>query len=244
MDQLARPTTGYVSKKSQRASAGSAGPSRVAARAGAPSVPYSPYTAKRIAPLLSAADKYVQANANDKLLPSDWLDATGEQRDLPGEAGERASQARRLAELSAVVEDCEAAARPDLTRPFASLRDAAERLLVFHVFAACDSSEVDVEETPDGAGRDLLASRGQLWVDMCVQKSLELQSQTMSLEQQFEAVCQKLASDGTDSLRREEECMLEQTLVAELKASLPPSPPPLPMDQNGSLTLPLYPQFP
>ena len=60
--------------------------------------------------------------------------------------GVAATEAAWRRGVTLAVEDAQAACRPELDRPFASLEDATLRLLPYHVFSTEEGDEMDLDE--------------------------------------------------------------------------------------------------
>lgn len=103
---------------------------------------------------------------------------------------------------------------PNVDRPFASLEDACERLLPYHVVADYDADDVN-ERFLDSAGRIL--SRSQLWNESLTAKINEFKS---ILDKQISTFNMMTRNRTDGDMRAEERMMVEQVLLQDEKHKL------------------------
>lgn len=110
-------------------------------------------------------------------------------------------------ELQFAYQDAWRVCHPDYKRPFASLEDACERLLPYHVVA-----DYEAEEDEMILHSDTTVSRSQQWDDNIAAKVGEFTETFEKQVQAFNAITQK-RKDG--ELRSEERLIVEQLLLME-----------------------------
>ncbi|MCO5583649.1 hypothetical protein L7F22_037562 [Adiantum nelumboides] len=132
---------------------------------------------------------------------------------LLGSAGAAPPPALRRVPLDVDIarQDALRACNPDIDRPFASLEDACNRLLPFHVLADYDADDVN-DKFLDSTGRVL--SRSQLWNESLTAKIHEFKATFQKQIDVFNALAKKRA-DG--EMRAEEGLMVEQFLFQDEK---------------------------
>ncbi|XP_076890583.1 uncharacterized protein LOC143541726 [Bidens hawaiensis] len=119
------------------------------------------------------------------------------------------------AEMQMAYQDAWRVCHPDFKRPFASLEDACERLLPYHVVADYEAEEDDRILDSDTTGQVL--SRTQQWDQSIANKVSEF---TATFEKQvlaFNIISRKRA---IGEFRSEERLLIEQALVQEERRSL------------------------
>jgi hypothetical protein len=119
------------------------------------------------------------------------------------------------AELQMAYQDAWRVCRPDFKRPFASLEDACERLLPYHVVADYEAEEDDRILDSDTTGQML--SRSQQWDNNIAAKVAEFTSTFEKQVHAFNIICRKRACG---EFRSEERLMVEQALLQEERRSL------------------------
>ncbi|KAI5077535.1 hypothetical protein GOP47_0007359 [Adiantum capillus-veneris] len=132
---------------------------------------------------------------------------------LVGSATAPSPAALRRAPLDVDIarQDALRACNPDIDRPFASLEDACNRLLPFHVLADYDADDVN-DKFLDSTGRVL--SRSQLWNESLTAKIHEFKATFQKQIDVFNALSKK-RTDG--EMRAEEGLMIEQFLFQDEK---------------------------
>ncbi|XP_076949314.1 uncharacterized protein LOC143621923 [Bidens hawaiensis] len=118
-------------------------------------------------------------------------------------------------EMQMAYQDAWRVCHPDFKRPFASLEDACERLLPYHVVADYEAEEDDRILDSDTTGQVL--SRTQQWDQSIANKVSEF---TATFEKQvlaFNIISRKRA---IGEFRSEERLLIEQALVQEERRSL------------------------
>ncbi|KAI3796889.1 hypothetical protein L1987_39576 [Smallanthus sonchifolius] len=126
-----------------------------------------------------------------------------------------ASPPANQAELQMAYQDAWRVCHPDFKRPFASLEDACERLLPYHVVADYEAEEDDRILDSDTTGQAL--SRTQQWDQSIANKVSEF---TATFEKQvlaFNIISRKRA---IGEFRSEERLLTEQALFQEERRSL------------------------
>lgn len=101
----------------------------------------------------------------------------------------------------AVQDDAAAIAAPINTeRPFASLEDACERLVPFHLLYGQEAEEADASESLESHTAQLVDARAPAWEAMCTRKASEHHANVQRLQQRAEPVLSGSASDDVCSL--------------------------------------------
>ncbi|KAL1211500.1 hypothetical protein V5N11_023511 [Cardamine amara subsp. amara] len=113
-------------------------------------------------------------------------------------------------EIQMAYQDAWCVCHPDFKRPFASLEDACERLLPYHVVADYEAEEDDKILDSDPTGQTL--SRCQQWDNNIAAKVAEFTATFEKQVQAFNMITQK-RSEG--ELRAEERLMIEQHLLQD-----------------------------
>ncbi|KAH7440852.1 hypothetical protein KP509_03G014100 [Ceratopteris richardii] len=108
-------------------------------------------------------------------------------------------------------QDAFQACNPDVDHPFASLEDACNRLLPFHVLADYEADDVN-EKFLDSNGRVL--SRSQLWNESLMAKINEFK---LTFEKQIETLNDLVKKREDGEMRAEEDLMLELCLLQDEK---------------------------
>lgn len=131
-----------------------------------------------------------------------------QQQSVPPLAGNQA-------ELQMAYQDAWRVCHPDFKRPFASLEDACERLLPYHVVADYEAEEDDRILDSDTTGQIL--SRSQQWDHNIAAKVAEFTSTFEKQALAFNIITRKRA---LGEFRSEERLMIEQALLQEEKRAI------------------------
>ncbi|KAG2245589.1 hypothetical protein Bca52824_085217 [Brassica carinata] len=115
-------------------------------------------------------------------------------------------------ELQFAYQDAWRVCHPDFKRPFASLEDACERLLPYHVVADYEAEEDEMILHSDTTTSQTVVSRSQQWDDSIAAKVGEFTDTFEKQVEAFNAITQK-RRDG--ELRSEERLVVEQLLLME-----------------------------
>ncbi|GMH33363.1 hypothetical protein BSKO_01197 [Bryopsis sp. KO-2023] len=107
-----------------------------------------------------------------------------------------------------LLQDCKRLCSVDIESPFTDLHDTIHRLLPFHLFHSEEGGEADLEETPDGQGKDLLWSRHEAWEDMCLQKAGDFAIRSQAIHGRLQMLDKLMGN--IKRARPEEELMLER----------------------------------
>uniref|UniRef100_A0A7N0ZZB7 GLTSCR protein conserved domain-containing protein n=1 Tax=Kalanchoe fedtschenkoi TaxID=63787 RepID=A0A7N0ZZB7_KALFE len=118
-------------------------------------------------------------------------------------------------ELQLAYQDAWRVCHPDCKRPFASIEDACERLLPYHVVADYEAEEDDRILDSDTTGQML--SRPQQWDNNIAAKVAEF---TGTFEKQVYAFNLISRKRGQGEFRAEERLMIEQALLQEEKRAM------------------------
>ncbi|KAK4433167.1 hypothetical protein Salat_1078900 [Sesamum alatum] len=124
-------------------------------------------------------------------------------------------QHQHKASLQMAYQDAWRVCHPDFKRPFASLEDACERLLPYHVVADYEAEEDD--KILDSATTGQILSRSQQWDHNIAAKVAEF---TATFEKQVLAFNIISRKRGLGEFRTEEKLMMEQLLLQEEKRAL------------------------
>ncbi|KAJ9542472.1 hypothetical protein OSB04_028978 [Centaurea solstitialis] len=132
-----------------------------------------------------------------------------------GQGHAAASPPANQAELQMAYQDAWRVCHPDFKRPFASLEDACERLLPYHVVADYEAEEDDRILDSDTTGQVL--SRCQQWDQSIANKVAEF---TATFEKQVLAFNIISRKRSLGEFRSEERLLIEQALLQEERRAL------------------------
>ncbi|XP_021751781.1 putative uncharacterized protein DDB_G0268364 [Chenopodium quinoa] len=151
--------------------------------------------------------QHLQQKMN-RVSPQSQQQQQQQQQSVPPLAGNQA-------ELQMAYQDAWRVCHPDFKRPFASLEDACERLLPYHVVADYEAEEDDRILDSDTTGQIL--SRSQQWDHNIAAKVAEFTSTFEKQALAFNIITRKRA---LGEFRSEERLMIEQALLQEEKRAI------------------------
>lgn len=112
-------------------------------------------------------------------------------------------------------EDIEALSTINWQKPFASVEEACDRLLPYHLWLGDEAEEADADEASQPGSPPLLASREDAWEEMCARKSREHLDRVEELRRRGERVLEK-----DESCQAPSEFLVEALLQKDVRGQV------------------------